>query len=354
MQITRAEVTPVELKLRHPARMAGVPEIDHVTVLFVRLETRQGRNAWGCAVAHPDITGETPEAALQACQACAQAAPGLHPLNIEYSLAELAPLAQDSPGAACAFDLAFHDLLGLAADLPLYRLFGGYRNRIQSSATVPIAPVQESVEIARERARLGFQMLKIKGGLDPAEDVRRIKAIHRALPEHILRLDADGGYTVREALDLARALGSILEMLEQPTAAEDIDGLRQVTRLSPVPVLADQGVKGPAAALDLAAERSASGLNIKVARCGGLLCARQIDNIGRAAQLVTMVGSVIEPALLTAAGLSLALSSPNVRYGDLDGYLDLTDDPTRAGFHLEDGWLVASETPGLGCTVELN
>jgi L-alanine-DL-glutamate epimerase-like enolase superfamily enzyme len=354
MQITKAEVVPVELNLRQPARMAGIAEINHLTALFVRLETRQGRNAWGCAIAHPDLTGETPEAALQACQACAEATPGLHPLNIEYSLAELAPLVKDNPAAACAFDLAFHDLLGLAADLPLYRLFGGYRNRIQTSATVPIAPVQESVEIARGRARLGFQMLKIKGGLDPEEDARRVEAIHRALPDHILRLDADGGYSVQDALDLARALGSVLEMLEQPTPPEDVEGLRQVTRLSPVPVLADQGVTGPAAALDLAAQRSASGLNIKVARCGGLLCARQIDNIVRAARLVSMVGSVIEPALLTAAGLSLALSSPNVRYGDLDGYLDLADDPTRAGFQLVDGWLVASEVPGLGCTVELS
>ena len=58
--------------------------------------------------------------------------------------------------------------------------------------------------------------------------------------------------------------------------------------------------------------------------------------------------------MLIAAGLSFALSSPNVRYGDLDGYLDLTNDPSRAGFRLEEGWLIASEVPGLGYTVELN
>jgi L-alanine-DL-glutamate epimerase-like enolase superfamily enzyme len=95
-------------------------------------------------------------------------------------------------------------------------------------------------------------------------------------------------------------------------------------------------------------------MNVKVARCGGLRCARQIDAIARAAQMATMVGCVVEPALLIAAGLSLALSSPNVRYGDLDGNLDLLNDPTQPGFHLEDGWLVASEVPGLGCTVKLS
>jgi L-alanine-DL-glutamate epimerase-like enolase superfamily enzyme len=353
VQITAAEVIPVELKLRQAVQMAGLPAIDQVTAIFVRMETRDGRNAWGCAVAHPDLTGESPEEAIHACQACAQAVPSLHPTNLEYSLAELSPLIEGHPSAACAYDLAFHDLLGLIAGIPLYRLFGGFRNRIQTSATVPIAPVQESVEIARRRARAGFKMLKVKGGIDPDADVQRIQAIHRALPNHILRLDADGGYTVTQALDVATALETELEMLEQPTPADDLEGLRQVTRLSPVPVLADQSVRGPASALDLAAHRSVNGLCVKVGTCGGLRCARQIDSIARAGQIVTQVSCTIEPALLIAAGLSLALSSPSVRYGDLDGHLDLLNDPTCPGFRLEEGWLVASEVPGLGCTVEL-
>jgi L-alanine-DL-glutamate epimerase-like enolase superfamily enzyme len=67
----------------------------------------------------------------------------------------------------------------------------------------------------------------------------------------------------------------------------------------------------------------------------------------------TMVSCVVEPALLIAAGLNFALSSPNVRYGDLDGHFDLIDDPTVPGFRLEGGWLVATDVPGLGCTVDL-
>jgi L-alanine-DL-glutamate epimerase-like enolase superfamily enzyme len=94
-------------------------------------------------------------------------------------------------------------------------------------------------------------------------------------------------------------------------------------------------------------------MNVKLATCGGLHCARQVDSIARAAQLATMVGCINEPALLIAAGLGLALSSPNVRYGDLDGHFDLVDDPTRPGFFFQDGWLVARDVPGLGCTVEL-
>jgi L-alanine-DL-glutamate epimerase-like enolase superfamily enzyme len=169
----------------------------------------------------------------------------------------------------------------------------------------------------------------------------------------VLRLDADQGYTVQQAVDVARALEGQIEMLEQPTPADDLEALREVTHYSPVPVLADESVSRPAAALEIAKCRAASGLSVKLATCGGLRCARQIDTIARVARLTTMVSCVTEPALLTAAGLSFALSSPNIRYGDLDGHLDLIGDPTVAGFRLENGWLIASESPGLGCTVDL-
>ncbi len=353
MQIKKAEVYPVTLKLRQPIRMAGVPQIDQITAIFVHLQTVKGESAWGCTVAHQDLTGDRPEAVIRACRDAATLVPDLHPTNLEYSLEELAPLLKDAPSAMCAFDLAFHDLLGLASGLPLYRLLGGYRNCIQTSVTIPIASLAESVEIARLRAGEGFRMLKIKGGLDPDEDVRRVMAIHRVLPDHILRLDPDGGYTVQQAVDVARALAGIIEMLEQPIPPGDDAGLRAIKKASPLPILADQSAGGPASALHLATHRIVDGLSIKIAACGGLRCAAQVDAIARAAHLVTMVSCLIEPALLIAAGLSFALSSPNVRYGDLDGHLDLIGDPTLSTFRLENGWLTASDVPGLGCTVNL-
>lgn len=353
MQVTKVEVIPVELKLKHPVRMAGLPPIQQVMSIFVRLETRDGRSAWGCTLAQPDLTGQKPEDVLRACYECASLVPDLNPLNIEFALAELAARVPTTPAVLCAFDLAFHDLLSLAAGMPLYRILGGYRDRIQTSVTIPISTVNESVQAACDRAEHGFRMLKIKGGLDPEEDVRRVIGIHHALPNHVLRLDADGGYSIQDALDVARALEGMLEMLEQPVAPTDLEGLRQVKDASPLPILADQSVTGLDSALYLAANRVVNGMSVKLVTCGGLRCARQIDAIAHAAGMATMVGCFIEPGLLISAGLSLALSSPNVRYGDLDGALDLVNDPSLPGFTFDDGWLVASEVPGLGYTVNL-
>ncbi len=354
MQISHVEVVPVELNLSLPHRTATHPAaVDRIDCVFVRIETRKGLVAWGCAAFDQSITGETLEQVTRACHACAERARDLNPLNTEFALAELAPLTEDTPSVRCAFDIAFYDLLGLAAGLPLHRLLGGYRYRIQTSVTLSLAPVKETVEMAHDRARQGFRILKLKGGLEPEEDVRRVQAVRAALPDLVLRLDADQGYTVRQALDVARALEDKLEMLEQPTPADDLDSLSEVTQHSPVPILADESLTGPPSALEIVSRRAAHGLSIKLATCGGLHCARQVDSIARAARMATMVGCINEPALLSAAGLGLALSSPNVRYGDLDGHFDLVDDPTQPGFAFKDGWLVARDVPGLGCTVDL-
>jgi L-alanine-DL-glutamate epimerase-like enolase superfamily enzyme len=352
MQITHVEVVPVELDLRQPYRtLSG--EVSRVGAVFVRIETRQGLTAWGCTAVDPAFAGETLEAVTRACRTCADRARDLNPINIEYALDELEQAAGDARTALCAFDLAFHDLLGLAAKMPLYRLLGGYRQRIQTSMTVGRGTVQETVEMARDYARQGFRILKIKSSHEAEEDVHRMRAVRDALPTLTLRLDAEGGYTPQQALDVARALEGGLEMIEQPTPADDLDALREVTQRSPVPVLADESVVGPPTALEIASRHAADGLNVKLVACGGLRCARQMDAIARAAQLVTMVGCVHEPALSIAAGLGLALSSGNVRYGDLDGSFYLTNDPTTAGFTLEEGWLIARDVPGLGCVVDL-
>ena len=353
MQIIRVEVAPVELQISRPVQLAGQPDIEYITAIFIRLQTRQGQSAWGCTVAHPAMTGYEPLHVVQVCQEIATRVPDMHPLNLEFTLSEIAQLTLDCPPAQCAFDMAFHDLLGLASGMPLYRLLGGYRNRIQTSITIPISTLEESVEIAREQASRGFRILKIKGGFDPDLDVHKVHAIHRALPNHSLRLDADGGYTERQALDVAGALEGVIEMLEQPTPASNLQALREVSRISHVPIMADQSARDPASALAIAAGRCAMGLSIKLVTCGGFRPARQMDAIAAAAKLATNVSCLIEPGLLIAAGLSFALSSQNVEYGDLDGYLHLKDDPSRPGFVLENGWLIANEVPGLGYSVNL-
>ncbi|MGB9669224.1 MAG: mandelate racemase/muconate lactonizing enzyme family protein, partial [Anaerolineales bacterium] len=348
MQISKAEVIPVEIPTKQPIEIGLQHSIREISVIFIRLETRRGQSAWGCTLINPEEDHQKFPEVLHACQECATKIVDLHPLNLAYTLAELTPLCQSAPAALCAFDLALHDLLGIASGLPLYRLLGGYRNTIETSITIPRGSIDETIQLALEYSKQGFHIFKVKGGLDPELDVERIRSLHRALPYATIRLDADGGYSIERAINVAQALRGILEFLEQPTPPKYLDDLHQVTKLSPVPILADQSACGIDSALEIAAKHSAHGLSIKIATCGGIRNAIEVDTIARAAHLSTMVSCSIEPALLIAAGLSLALASPSVRYGDLDGFLFLKNDPTQASFVFQDGCMTATEVPGLG------
>jgi len=354
MQIKRVFVTPTQLHLRVPFNTAAYPEpINQIQVVFLRAElVREFGEAWGCAVLDP-LQDFTLGHVQRVCQDCGDRLRDLNPLNTQYALAELSKLTGGLRCVKCAFDMLLFDLLGLASGLPLFRLLGGYRDRIQTSITLGLEDVPETVEMAQKHARDGFRILKLKGGLDPELDVRRVRALNRVLPELTIRLDADQGYDVQSALDVTRALEGKLEFLEQPTPANDLLSLRKVTENSPIPILADETLQGPASALEIVNGHAAHGISTKLVSCGGLDPARQIDTIARAGGLSTMVGCLNEPALLIAAGLAFALSTPNVHYGDLDGHFDLENDPTVPSFHFEGGWLVASESPGLGCRVNL-
>jgi len=354
MQIKRVFITPTQLHLRVPFTTAAYPEpINQIEVVFLRAEmVREFGDAWGCVVIDP-IQDFTLEEVQRVCRDCADRLKDLNPMNTQFALAELSKLTRGLRCVKCAFDMLLYDLLGLASGLPLFRLLGGYRDRIQTSITIGLEDVPGTVEIAQKRARDGFRILKLKGGLDPELDVRRVRALKRVLPELTIRLDADQGYDVQSALDVTRALEGKLEFLEQPTPANDLLSLRQVTENSPIPILADETLQGPTSALEIVNKHAAHGISTKLVSCGGLDPARQIDTIARAGGLSTMVGCLNEPALLIAAGLAFALSTPNVHYGDLDGHFDLENDPTVPSFHFEGGWLVASESPGLGCRVNL-
>ncbi len=354
MQIKRVTVTPVRLPLRVPFKTASYPEpITNIELVFLRAElVRDYGDAWGCAVLD-QRSGLKVEDVLQVCRDGASCLQDLSPLNTQYALSELSKVTGRFKCVQCAFDMLLYDLLGLSSGLPLYLLLGGYRDRIQTSITVGLEDVPTTVEMAQKYARDGFRIIKLKGGFDPELDVRRVRALKRALPELIIRLDADQGYNLQSSLDVTRALKGKLEFLEQPTPADDLALMHQVTEYSPIPILADESLQGTISALEIVNRQAANGVSTKLVSCGGLDQARQIDVIARAGGLATMIGCINEPALSIAAALALALSSPNVRYGDLDGHFDLETDPTIPGFRFENGWLVASEAPGLGCQVNV-
>jgi L-alanine-DL-glutamate epimerase-like enolase superfamily enzyme len=350
MKITGIDIRSLTLELKEPYSIA-YETVTASTNVFLRLETDTGVVGCGCAAPDLEVTGETPASVEEDMRAVVlPLLLGSDPLRVTRLIEYLRSGLNSSPSVMAAVDMALHDILGKVCGQPLWRILGGYRDRIETSVTIGIMPVDRTIAMAHDLAGKGFRCLKVKGGRELDEDVERVIRIREEVgPDIELRFDANQGYTPEEAVRFVTlSTPARIELIEQPTPREELENLGRVTSRVPIPVMADESLMNLRDAFRLASDGLVDMVNVKLMKVGGISDALQINSVARAAGLEVMVGCMDEAALAIAAGLHFALARPNVRYADLDGHLDLIDDPTAGAVILREGFLQPTGKPGLG------
>jgi L-alanine-DL-glutamate epimerase-like enolase superfamily enzyme len=243
--------------------------------------------------------------------------------------------------ARSAIDSALHDLQGKLVGRPVYQLLGLPRIGPATSWTIWLGDPDDMARRA-ERVAGRFRRLKLKLGGRDGRDADRVRAVHDAAAGVPLQVDVNEAWTLDEAMDALPQLAALgVEYCEQPLVAGDAGGAELKSR-SPIPIYVDEDCH-TLADVAACAER-AHGINVKLAKSGGIREAIRMVHAARALDLGCMLGCMIESGLGIAAGAHVASLFDHV---DLDGNILLGQDPWP-GVQFVDGVQVPAELPGLG------
>jgi L-alanine-DL-glutamate epimerase-like enolase superfamily enzyme len=309
-------------------------------VVRVTLTARDGATGWGEA-APSKFYGETADTVVSVLTALAAVLEDADGWSLEALEHALARAIRFNGAARAAVSAALHDLAAKRLGVPLYRMWGlDPASSPPSSFTIGIAPDEATLR-DRVRDAAAYPVLKIK--LGTAWDERIVRVVRELAPDKVLRVDANAAWTAKGALEkipVLRELG--VEFVEQPLPPHDLEGLRFVRERSSLPIVADESCL---VATDVAALAGVvDGINIKLAKCGGLREALRMIAVARAHGMLVMAGCMIESSLgITAA----AQFAPLLDCADFDGAALVANDP-YVGATIEGGVIRLPEGPGLG------
>jgi len=361
VKISRVETVPVQIPINPERAIRGSLGAHTVSpFLLVKIHTDEGIVGLGEVSCTPIWSGEDQVTAAHfICDYMAPALQGEDPTQIERLTARMRYRLAANPFTKAGVEMALWDILGKAAGLPLYRLWGGpARDFVPTKFSVSGQEPGKAAELAAWAVAKGFRTMKVKVGIDPEVDIARVRAVRQAIgPDVRLGVDANGGWSPRVAVQTIRRMYEFgIYFAEQPVPPVDPAWMADVRNHVNVPVMADESVNSVQDAMSLARAGAADVLSLYVGKGGGVSVARKIAAVAEAAGLVCTVGSNLEMGVASAAMIHLAMAAPAIAAEefpcDILGPFFYEDDILAEPLPIQAGKASPFERPGLG--VELD
>ncbi|HSJ33283.1 MAG TPA: dipeptide epimerase [Longimicrobiales bacterium] len=334
----------MELTTTHAFNIARAAAPPVRRTVWVKIQDGTGAEGWGEAAANA-YYGETADTVIALLPLYERAlndsiGEGDEVLALERAEAAVERVAGRNPAARAAVSAALHDLAGKRLGLPVWQMWGLDAQMPMSSFTIGIDEPDAMVQRLEEAS--SYSVIKMKVG-SPG-DRRALELIRKHAPDRTIRIDANTGWSVKQAVALLPLLEELgIELIEQPFKSDDIESFRLLRERSSIPVIADESCRTAADIPRLVG--AVDGINIKLEKCGSLREALRMVHIARAHHLNVMMGCMLCSTLGIAAAMQIA---PLVDWTDLDGAVLLSTDPFRGPSLERDGTLRLNSEPGLG------
>ncbi|MFC2012342.1 mandelate racemase/muconate lactonizing enzyme family protein [Chloroflexota bacterium] len=373
MKIVGIELTPITIEWEKPVLVSfgfhGKGEPD----LIVEIFTDDGISGVGEAMTLGPLYSRESQGTVMAIlteQIAPQVLLGEDPFNIDLIHHKMNRVVSEHSIAKTAVDVALHDIMGKALNIPVYKLIGGsHTDKLALHWAVGIETTEDMVATALRGTKAGFGTLKVKIGSDPKQDVANVRAIREAAgPDIPIFVDANMGYDVKTAIRTIKQMEEFdIQRVEQPVHYRDLDGMATVRRAVDVPIGACESALTMFDVVQIIRKEAADFLNFKVMRSGGFYPSKAIVQMASAAGIFctssTQLGMGIEVATdAHFATSTIDLAPPPYSFHGITSGIqkvfwtmdssgitkDIVDDtPTIAK-----GFLTVPQAPGLG--VNLN
>ncbi len=352
MKIKDIRTSILKAPLKNPF-ITSLRRVDALEDLVIIIEYDDGTVGYGEGAPTPVITGETIGSMVAAIEYIKPFIVGLDIEEFDIILNNIHTSILKNTTAKSALEIALYDLKSKSVKQPLYKMLGGTKRNFKTDITISMGEIEKMISDSLDAVNLGYDTLKIKIGDAPKKDVERVIAIHNALDKNVtLRLDANQGWSAQESVELLHALEKqdiIAEFIEQPVAADDIEGLRYIKERVQTPLLADESIFSVKDAKRLLELEAIDYVNIKLAKTAGITQALALADLSKAFGVKCMIGCMLEGPISVAAGVHVASAKADIiTMVDLDAVSLLASHPVQTSILFNESEITLSEDIGLG------
>lgn len=338
----------------HTPFKTALRTVTHIDDLVLVIDTRCGRRGYGSAPSTPVITGDTHQSILSVIEQVLQhQLIGQHIQDINRLCDDLAAAVVGNYSAKAACEIALYDLWSQSLGVSLYQALGGHQSELKTDVTISVDSIDKMLSDCDKALSNGFDVLKIKIGNELEQDIKRVQAIAAHVDSKAsLRLDVNQGWDAKQSVRALQAIesqGIVLELVEQPVPAHDIDGLCYISERVQSKIMADESAFSAKQVLTLLARGAVDIINIKLMKSGGLSRAIRIGEVAATYDCPCMIGCMLEGSIAVSAAAHLAAAKTRqISLIDLDGPALGQYDPIQGGATFSGPLISLNQTAGLG------
>lgn len=352
MRITDIKIGKLTVPLHVPFTTA-LRSVNSVEDIVIEIHTDEGLIGYGEAAPNIVVTGDSFYSIVFTIKnVISKFVIGRDLDDFENILKDIQKCCVNNTSAKACVDIALYDLYGKYLNVPIYKMLGSSRDKIETDITISVNSPEEMAKDAIVAIKRGYKTLKVKVGIDHDLDILRLEKIRKVVGEKIdIRIDANQAWEAKEAVKLLNLMEEKrlnIEFCEQPTLAYDLASLKYVTENSPIKILADESVFSPRDAIKIMQMKAADMVNIKLMKCGGLYNAQKITSAAEIYGVECMIGCMLEAKISVNAAIHLACAKSIITKIDLDGPVLCKEDPIIGGSIFNEKDILVSKTSGLG------